>query len=243
MPTILIVDDDQLVRRFLQALLGAGHTLIEAAGGTDALAAATAQVPDLIITDVVMPGMDGWALVRALRSRPATALVPVLFLTGLDSAEHRTHGFQLGADDYVAKNCDAKEIRLRVQRILDRTQAFKRQTREVARQHRSGMMGDLSVIGPASLLMLFEMERKTGELHLKHDDQEVRLLVRDGRIIDAGGREPSETPEEYVYQVLGWASGEFFLASTTVAGEDRIGIPTSHLLMEGARRLDEDRRG
>lgn len=239
MALILLVDDDRVVRLAFGAKLRAkGHRVIEAEGGEQALAFVAEETPDLVVTDVVMPGMDGWALVRALRSQPSMALVPVLFLTGLDSSDDRMRGFKLGADDFIPKNCGLDEVQMRVQRALDRAQDVDRTIR--SGMGKSGMMGDLSVIGPASLLTLLDMEKRTGELFLKRDAVEVRLSLRGGRIVDAvvvGNREIIGA--ECVYLVFTWSSGNFFLSGGDIAGPDRIGIPTTHLLMEGARRMDE----
>src|SRR5207248_10119671 len=74
--------------------------------------------PDLIITDVMMPKLDGWQLVRALRSRHEFAFVPVIFLTALGGEEDRIRGFRLGADDYLPKPFRFEELELRVANAL-----------------------------------------------------------------------------------------------------------------------------
>ncbi|MGZ8295018.1 MAG: response regulator, partial [Telluria sp.] len=82
--TILIVDDHVLNREFLRALLGyGGHRLVEAANGVEALKVARAERPDLVISDILMPNMDGYELVRALKADPGTAATPVIFYTAL----------------------------------------------------------------------------------------------------------------------------------------------------------------
>ena len=83
---------------------------------------ADAVRPDLIITDVMMPKLDGWALVRALRSRAELALVPVIFLTALGGEEDRIRGFRLGADDYLPKPFRFEELELRVANALKKRQ-------------------------------------------------------------------------------------------------------------------------
>ncbi len=108
---ILIIDDQPLVltaiARFLEQR---GYEVHTAANGEEGLAAAESVHPDLIITDVKMPIMDGWTLVKTLRSRPAFAVLPLIILTDQDSAESRMQGFRLGADDFVSKGTIVEEF-------------------------------------------------------------------------------------------------------------------------------------
>src|SRR5207247_10963213 len=104
-----------------------------AGDGEEGLMRADQLRPDLIITDVMMPKLDGWALVRALRSRPELALVPVIFLTALGGEEDRIRGFRLGADDYLPKPFRFEELDLRVANALKKAQATQAKAQEVAR--------------------------------------------------------------------------------------------------------------
>lgn len=126
-PTILIVDDQPLVltaiARFMEQK---GYTVHTASNGKEGLAGAETVRPDLIITDVMMPVMDGWDFVRALRATPAFTLVPVIILSDQDSAESRMQGFRLGADDYVAKTTIVDELEVRIARALERTATIHR---------------------------------------------------------------------------------------------------------------------
>ena len=84
MALILLVDDDRVVRlTFSAKLRHRGHRVVEADGGEQALTFVARETPDLVVTDVMMPGMDGWGLVCSLRSLPTMALVPVLSVTSL----------------------------------------------------------------------------------------------------------------------------------------------------------------
>ena len=89
--------------------------------------------PDLIITDVMMPKLDGWSLVRALRSRAELALVPVIFLTALGGEEDRIKGFRLGADDYLPKPFRFEELDLRVANALKKAKTTQAKAEEVKR--------------------------------------------------------------------------------------------------------------
>src|SRR5262245_37423549 len=101
---ILIVDDDPWILRMVSALLGKrGYPVVTATDGQEGLAVAEKILPDLIISDVMMPKMDGWAMVKVLRSRADLAIIPVIFLTALGGEDDRIKGFRLGADDYLPK--------------------------------------------------------------------------------------------------------------------------------------------
>lgn len=116
--TILIVDDVATNRDTLRALLSSeGAQLLEAADGKSALQLAAEIRPDLILLDVMMPGMDGFEFCRTLRSDAALSAVPVLMVTALDDRASRLMGIDAGADDFVTKPVDRAELILRVRGI------------------------------------------------------------------------------------------------------------------------------
>ncbi len=115
---ILIVDDDPFSRETLESILtGRGYTLHMTENGPQALAKADALRPDLILLDVMMPGMDGFEVCRRLRSTPGLAEVPILLLTALDDPASRLKGIDSGADDFLTKPIDRQELRARVRTI------------------------------------------------------------------------------------------------------------------------------
>lgn len=114
-PHVLVVDDGVTNRHLLGRILAAdGVRTTFAADGESALAAAQAEPPDLVLLDVLMPGVDGFEVCRRLKRQPATADVPVIFLTSLERPEDKVRGLQLGAVDWVAKPFDPAEVRARV---------------------------------------------------------------------------------------------------------------------------------
>jgi signal transduction histidine kinase len=114
---ILIVDDNADMRDYLRELLSDWHVEM-AADGLQALEAAHAHPPDLIVTDVMMPVMNGFALLREVRSDPRTRVVPVLMLSARAGEEARVSGLAAGADDYVTKPFSARELTARVRSLL-----------------------------------------------------------------------------------------------------------------------------
>jgi DNA-binding response OmpR family regulator len=240
-PHVLVADDDAWILRMVAAVLEKrGYSVETAVDGEDALARALARTPDLLITDVMMPKMDGWSLVRQLRSHPELAMLPVIFLTALSSEDDRIRGFRLGADDYVTKPFRFEELDLRVAKTLRRAAQSMQDTRDQLAG--SGLRGDLSQVGLSSLLVLIEMERKTGLLQLRAPDNgpTAQILVRDGKVVHARLDDAEEPVDaECVYYLLTWGAGEFEFVACLVEGQDRVNASTTHLLMEGARLMDE----
>jgi DNA-binding NarL/FixJ family response regulator len=119
--TILVVDDDPGIRVSIADYLEmAGYSVISAENGQDALERVDEYQPHLIVTDVVMPQMDGYELVRRVRQRPAFRLIPVIFLTARDRTEERVRGYQLGGDLYMPKPFELEELGAIVRNFLDR---------------------------------------------------------------------------------------------------------------------------
>lgn len=117
---ILVVDDDTLNRRILDEVLGADYTILEAKDGEQALKRVKADPsPDLILLDIVMPGLDGFDVVQALKEDPRTAGIPVIFITGKDSPEDEEKGLRLGAVDYITKPFNAPVVQRRVANRLE----------------------------------------------------------------------------------------------------------------------------
>src|SRR5689334_14087963 len=131
--TILIVDDEPFGRDTLTALLQPqGYQLLLAANGPEALAQAAAHPPDLVLLDVMMPGMDGFEVCRRVRADPLLREVPVIMLTALDDRVSRLQGIEAGADDFITKPFDRVELRSRV-RTITRLNRYRRLLAERAR--------------------------------------------------------------------------------------------------------------
>jgi DNA-binding NarL/FixJ family response regulator len=118
---LLIVDDEpNLLRAVAACLRSEGYEVRTARSGRDALVSLAESIPDLVISDVRMPGMDGYSLVHRMRSSPRTALIPVIFLTAKDQKEDRIEGFRTGVDAYVTKPFEPDELLAVLDSIFNR---------------------------------------------------------------------------------------------------------------------------
>ncbi len=238
---ILVADDDGWISKMVATFLEKRGYQVEAvADGELALERAIEEPPDLLITDVMMPGLDGWTLVKNLRSRPAFAFLPVIFLTALTSDDDRIRGFRLGADDYVPKPFRFEELELRVVKTLRNRTMLERTTREQLDAPEQMLTGDLAHLGLPSLLTLLEMEQKSGLLELNTPPQAGKIWLRNGRIVRAElDSRPEPRNAECIYELLRWSSGRFSFRIEPIDFSPEMDDSTTHLLIEGARRLDE----
>lgn len=124
--TILIVEDNEDIRNYLAEVLQSDGELLEATNGSEALKIATENIPDLIISDIMMPVMDGISLTRKLKSDVRTSHIPIILLTARASFIHKREGFDTGADDYITKPFNEALLRSRIKNLL-RTRALLRE--------------------------------------------------------------------------------------------------------------------
>lgn len=143
---VLIVDDAKTNLDILVEGLKGDHKLSLAVNGEMALQAATRNPPDLVLLDIMMPGMDGYEVCRRLREMPETAEVPIMFLSSLEEVQNKTRGFEVGANDYLTKPFEMLEVKARVRSLL-KAKAYNDAVKEqlaaelrVAREIQMGML-------------------------------------------------------------------------------------------------------
>ncbi|MEM6784041.1 MAG: ATP-binding protein [Bacteroidota bacterium] len=117
-PLLLIVEDSADLRVYLRSHLDATYEVLEAADGAEGVRLAREHVPDLVLSDVMMPTLDGFALLAALKADLSTSHVPIVLLTARADAESRLHGLVEGADDYLAKPFDVGELQARIANLI-----------------------------------------------------------------------------------------------------------------------------
>lgn len=123
--SVLVVEDDSTVRELLKYRLGKQYDVRTADNGEEALARIEDQAPDLIISDVMMPKMDGFSLYNALESKPETRVIPFIFLTARSDDPARRQGLRHGADDYIEKPFDMDHLLIRVSRLIERLEYYR----------------------------------------------------------------------------------------------------------------------
>jgi DNA-binding response OmpR family regulator len=198
MALVLVTDDDPTVREVVADYLTRdGHEVVQAATGDEALRLVDVRTPDLVVLDLMLPGIDGLEVCRRLRrSRPS---LPVMMLTALGGEEDRVLGLELGADDYVTKPFSPRELALRVRSILRRSAA----TTEPAAPGEAPLVdGDLRVDVVAHRVT-------AGDVELSLTAREYDLLVH---LMRNPGRVFSRT--ELMSEVWGWDYGD--LSTVTV---------------------------
>jgi CheY-like chemotaxis protein len=233
---LLLVDGDPKSLRVLEvSLKKAGFEVVTATQGAEALGALQGALPDLIISDTDLDGMDGFDLCRQIKAKPEWAKIPFLFVSGRKSIEDKIRGLELGVEDYLTKPIYIKEIGIRVRTALQRAE---RERLESRREGRTRFAGDLADIGVVDLVQTIDLNRKSGIVHIvNRDGRRGAVFFRDGRVIDAEVGRLSGA--EAMYRLFSWSDGRFEVEFKPIRRRDVIDLPSAALLMEGMRRLDE----
>ena len=233
--SVLVADADPRSLRILEvALRKAGFTVGTASDGPEALRRIQRAPPDLVLSEVQLPGADGFALCKSVRSDPKLAHTPFLLMTSDRSQPVRMRASELGADDFLLKPLLIKELVGRVRMLLE----SRDQQRLAQRGAPSGSMtGAVADLGLLDLFQSLENWRKTALVTCESQGRTARVWVRDGQIIDAELL-PLQRDAAF-YRLLNWDSGEFRVDFGPVERDRQIDGGTQTMLLEGMRRVDE----
>ena len=236
---ILIVDDNPNVLKLLNISLSkAGYDIVEAENGEVAFQVANKEIPDLIISDIMMPQMDGIELCWMIRENSKVPLVPFIFLTSFDDSEMEIRGFRAGADEYLNKPIDRKELLERVEELLDRTQKLK--TIEDNTESKKAFAGELKDLSIVELVQMLNLNKKSGVL--KIDGQgKGEIYLKDGQLI--GAKTESQEGEEAVYELVAFEKGTFNFEVSDEEYPNNVTNGTMNVIMEACRIMDEKRLG
>jgi DNA-binding NarL/FixJ family response regulator len=169
--TILVVDDDLGIRLAISDYLEvSGYSVITAVDGQEALAMVETNHPHLMVTDIVMPRMNGYELVRGVRQHPSFRLLPVIFLTGRNKTEERIQGYQSGADLYLPKPFELTELGAAIRNLLERSQI-------IQSEYRLSYEENLRALSQSPTVYAEERELS---FHLTHREREVLVLLTHG---------------------------------------------------------------
>lgn len=241
MKHLLVVDDDPFTCKMVSLALSKKFKVTTAESGQAALEILEKTSFNLIILDIVMPGMDGWEVIGHIRAKHQSTLTPVMFLTGMTREEDRVRGFRLGADDFLSKPFVAEELRQRVDRALRRAENIGKPDLE---SDETGLKGSLSDFGLASLLTILAMENKTGYLHLLSQKHHLVLHLRNGQLVCARNKiDIAKTSYDNIHLALAFKKGDFYFVSGEVNDPDEFQQTTSQLLLDVARVMDEQKSG
>ncbi len=170
-PTVLVVDDHADIRAYVRQHLETAYAVVEAADGDEGFEKARSVLPDLVVSDVMMPRRDGFSLCRALKADPALGHVPVILLTAKASGESRLEGLDAEADDYLTKPFDARELLARARNLLAQRQRLRDRFRQEIVVQPSG------VTVTSTDAAFLEHARATIEAHLSDTDFSVEALA------------------------------------------------------------------
>lgn len=239
---IVVADDDALqAEATARPFSERGDKVLLAADGLEALGLCLKEKPDALLTDVHMPKMDGWQLLRMVRARPQLAGMPVLFLTTLASESDHLLGYRLGVDDYLAKPCAPTALLDRIDRAALRATQATRSSQ--GRVEPGALRGDLELVGLTSVLSFLELERKSGVIRIGPDTNGV-IYLRDGVPVHIAvdGVSEEASPEERFSALVSARSGRFEFRPGAVDRTDTVKRSLGMLLLECARRADEASR-
>ncbi|MCB2219875.1 MAG: response regulator [Bacteroidetes bacterium] len=125
-PLILVVEDNRDLRSYIKSIMAENYSVIEASNGKEGLEMAIGNLPDLVISDVMMPEMNGYDLCKELKTSELTSHIPVILLTAKASKENKIEGLETGADDFITKPFDQQELFVRIENIITQREKLKK---------------------------------------------------------------------------------------------------------------------
>ena len=210
-PIVLIVDDDSELLDLFQTEMGQEFQVITARNGEEGLVATLVHRPEILISDINMPELNGWELCYLLRQIPSTRGIPIIFLSSRTGLPARIKSLRLGADDFIAKPFSMERVVNRIRTILVR---MRNRQQVLAGTAHAGEINTLMI----DLLEYLRATRRSGVIEFSRIDQNGHLTLHGGKIIDA-------TFEEYageaaLRRMLQVGSGEItFKEKKTGTGE------------------------
>ena len=153
---VLLVDDDIDTLRLVGLMLQRqGYQILAANNGPQALSIAEKEIPDIILLDIMMPEMDGYEVAKRLRHNPVTSQIPIIIFSAKNEVEDKIMGFEAGADDYLAKPTQPRELFAHIRAVLSRVQKSRtiEETKEVRKGIRIGILGAKGGVGTSTLTL------------------------------------------------------------------------------------------
>jgi DNA-binding response OmpR family regulator len=238
-PRVLVVDDDPHLLNLLDLRLAEqGFDVMLASSAREALTQVEGRRPDIVIADIMMPGMDGYELCERVRANEKLQHIPFIFLSALADTQNKVRGLKLGADDYLTKPFEFHELLARIEILLDRYSHYQETFEQAPEIATTGNIEDLGVI---DLLQMLSFGQKTGEVHLKSDEEEGVLYLMSGKLVAATYR--SKQGRAALPTLLSWSKGRFRVKLTdSLSLSPTIETQTDEAIFAALRELDETER-
>ena len=233
--TILFVDDEPNMLQLMRQIFGdEGYEVLTAPGGPEALRILETRLPDLIVSDIIMPLMDGFSFFKEVKRRLSEARPAFVFLTAKNSESDVIEGLTLGVDDYITKPFSPRSLLAKVENILNRYFAVKNSVT-------TGFMGNLKNQGIVDIVKFMEIAKHTGHLTVRSKGKTGVLRVREGDVISA--EFPPLNGKEAVFAMMALEDGSFrFDDDPEIGTDDSIGLQNYSLILEGLRLMEEEGR-
>ena len=225
---ILIVDDNEAVLIALEySIQQAGYTVFKASDGMRAFEIAQSVFPDIIVSDITMPEMDGFGFCKKVRSIERLSEVPFIFLTAHGEPDERVKGLRSGADDYMVKPFDIEELIVRIDILYKNNQK---------RRFSNTLSGNLKELPIVDALQIFAQSKKEGYLNIKDGINNGYISFRDGDFVDASftGLEG----EDALIELMQLTSGNFHYEPQDVVADQKA-KSINHVIFEVTRLIDE----
>ena len=236
---LLLADDNPLIRDLVSKGLDPFCEVMICSDGADALLRVIDELPDVILCDFKMPGLDGRQLFEKLRGREATRHIPFLFMASRADIEERLRPLVDGVEDFIAKPFLLKDLVRSAKKVIDRLHLEKLQKRASRPGVIQGRLEEMSMI---DLMQSLEMGQKSCRLVVQKGGEQGELFFANGQCRDA--KIDNLQGDDAVYKVLLWTDGEFEIDFNAANASDRTTTTrsTTGLLMEAMRLMDESNR-
>ena len=236
---LLLADDNPLIRDLVSKGLDSFCEVMICCDGADALLRVIDDLPDVILCDFKMPGLDGRQLFEKLRGREATRHIPFLFMASRADIEERLRPLVDGVEDFIAKPFLLKDLVRSAKKVIDRLHLEKLQKRASRPGVIQGRLEERSMI---DLVQSLEMGQKSCRLVVQKGGEQGELFFANGQCRDA--KIDNLQGDDAVYKVLLWTEGEFEIDFNAANASDRTTTTrsTTGLLMEAMRLMDESNR-
>ncbi len=226
---VLIVDSLPDASVGLQKnLTGSGYQVFLVHNGAEALSLAHTEQPDIILSEVRLPELDGHLLLNTIRADKKLAQCPFIFLSSQKKVDERIESILLGADDYITKPYYIQEVIARIEMLL---------AEKEKRRNRDFFSGRLSEMNLVDIIQTLEVGQKSGILKLQRNGKQGEIRFQAGTVIDA--RYASFSPLESIDKMFTWTEGVFQVQTMDVAGPRKLNLSNQEIILKGLQKIRE----